>query len=185
MRSSLFGIAAFAFIAITQVVASPVANADSVELVEKRQTEDVDAILADLIVSVKATDATYTSTTCASSCSSTKIKSWCSEIAGHCHTAIDKCKALPSGHQFPDKDKCAGLVIDLLTEINTTLKFLLSKAGLLGLLTGLLSLISVLIAALNELLAVLATCVVDGLLAAILALLSSIVGCLICSLLVL
>jgi hypothetical protein len=72
MRFSLFGIAAFAFITTTQVIANPVANTNPVELVEKRDFVDVDVIITTLIGNIKTTDSSYKST-CAGSCSSSHI----------------------------------------------------------------------------------------------------------------
>lgn len=184
--SSVFGVLATGLLAFTSLVAaSPVAGTDLI--VEKRDVNvDISVVLTDLITACKTTDASYNSTAshCTGSCSTSIITSWCSEIAGHCNDAIAKCKTLPTGYKFPDKDTCVSLVVELLLEIQFTLAFLLSKCGILAIVGGVISLVVTLIAALNALLACLAI-YVDGLLAAVAALLYSIIGllgCLLCTL---
>jgi len=181
MKATFFGFASVALFALTNlVIASPTPES---ALVEKRQDYDsIPTIITAAIADAKVVDAKYNST-CAGSCSTTDVSSWSSEMAQVCYTAIDKCKKIPSGTKW-DKGDCTGLVVELLLEIQFTLKFLLGKCGLLGLLTGVLSLVSVLIVAINALLVELVI-FVDGLLDAVSALLISIVGslgCLLCEL---
>ncbi|KAF8244627.1 hypothetical protein K440DRAFT_558307 [Wilcoxina mikolae CBS 423.85] len=174
MKASIFGLASFAFFAVTSVLASPVAIEQSPAVIERRDIVDIDVIVTNLLADVKTVNGNY-NLTCASTCTQTQVTSWCHEIATLCYAAIDKCKLLPSGHKFLNLSLVAGLVFQLLLDINYTLTFLLTKCGIISLLLLVIGLVLELITALNALL----TCLViyvDGLLAAVNLLLFPIFG---------
>jgi len=184
--SAVFGVFATGLLAFSSLVAaSPVAATD-LDIVKKQTVNvDISVVLTDLISACKTTDASYNSTGsgCSSGCSTSIITSWCGEIASHCNDAIAKCKTLPDGYKYPEPSVIISLVVELLLEIQFTLKYLLSCCGILSIVGSVVTLVVTLITALNALLTCLAI-YVDGLLAGVSTLLYSIVGllgCLLCA----
>jgi len=174
----------FFFFTISSVLASPIAEPASNALVSKRDVE-LDGILTDLNTEVFAVNGKYTEI-CKDTCTTAHVTSYCGEVAKICYKYIDICKTkLPSGYKWKGLVTIiVDLVVKLLVEINITLKFLLGKCGLLGIVAGVVTLVAVLIGALNALLACLAL-YVEGLLALVAKLLIEVlgvVGCLLCTL---
>ncbi|KAF8245026.1 hypothetical protein K440DRAFT_423479 [Wilcoxina mikolae CBS 423.85] len=162
MKFSLLSLASFAIFCTTSVLASPVAISPDNALIERdtslvsRDTAlnslttrdiDIDIIVNAFFTDVKNVNSKYNST-CSGGCSQDQT-SWCSEISKLCYTAIDKCKQLPEGHKFLNLPLIAGLVYEVLLEINFTLQFLLGQCGILELLLVVIGLVFNLIAALN------------------------------------
>ncbi|RPA76611.1 hypothetical protein BJ508DRAFT_182309 [Ascobolus immersus RN42] len=181
-----FGIISFFlfFFTFASVLATPVAVPAS-DLITRAEKVELDTIIKACISEVKVVDAKYNAT-CSKSCGPTQITNWSKEISVICYKYVDICKTkLPAGYKWKGLVTIiVELVVALLIEINFTLKFLVSKAGLLGIVAGLLNLVAVLIAGLNALLACLAL-YVPGLLALVGKLLISVlglVGCLLCNL---
>jgi len=172
------------FFTFTSILASPVAVPTS-DLIVRRDAAGLDVVLKECAAEVKGVCDEYKKI-CATTCSSKHITDWSNKISKICYKYIEICKAkFPPGSKWGGKAEIiAEILAAILIDINNCLKFLASKAGLLGLIVVLVGLVGGLITALNALLACISV-YVAGLLVLVGALLFKVLGllgCILCSL---